>query len=62
MLHKPLLFQLNDFDVVKALVVFDADVNRLNYTNLSPMDHADFMHRNEVCMHNTEETEVDLPP
>ena len=55
LLHTPLsnvllyhvLFQKNDFDAVKALVVFDADVNCLNSSDLSPMDHA-FIQQNAV--------------
>lgn len=39
--------QKNDLELVKALVVFDADVNSLNILKMSPMDHA-FLHKNQV--------------
>ena len=35
--------------MVEALIVFDAEVNCLNFNDMSPMDHA-FMHKNQVCI------------
>ena len=46
-MHFFFLQQSNDLKLVEALVVFDADVNSLNITKMSPMDHA-YLHKNEV--------------
>ena len=39
--------QKNDLDVVRALVVFDADVNCLNHLKMSPMDYT-MINNNQV--------------
>lgn len=48
------VLQINDLDIVKALVVFDAEVNCLDFQEWSPMDHA-IVNRNQVSGHFIQE-------